>query len=310
MRKLQIRIAKARKDGKPGKVNALPRELTRSLAAKCLAVKLVSENSGKNTPGVDRIVWKPPAEKLRASFSLKGRGYTPLLLIRLLIPKKNGKQRPLGIPTLSDRTMQALFMLALIPIAETTADPNSCGFRPYRSTADANEQCFIVLARQVSLQWILEADIVNCFHNIDHDWMVTHIPMDKEILRIWLKGGYVYNRTLFPTQTGTLQDSIISPCLANMVLDGLERILKESFSQKDKVQFCRYANNFIIIGRSKELVEQEVRPAVEQFLRERGLELSSEKTRIVYMGEGFDFLGANIRKYGKNFSSRRLAKTS
>lgn len=128
---------------------------------------------------------------------------------------------------------------------------------------------------------------------------MTHIPMDKETLRKWLKAGYIYNRTLFPTQAGTPQGSIISPCLSNMVLDGLERILKERFSQKDKVHFCRYADDFIITGSSKELLEQEVRPAVEQFLRERGLELSPEKTRIVHIEEGFDFLGANIRKYGK-----------
>ncbi|AKS23100.1 MAG: RNA-directed DNA polymerase [Leptospirillum sp. Group II 'C75'] len=299
VRKLQTRIAKAHREGKPGKVNALQRKLTRSLAAKCFAVKRVSENRGKNTPGVDRIVWKTPGEKLRAALSLKRRGYTPLPLRRILIPKKNGKQRPLGIPTLFDRAMQALFTMALIPIAESSADPNSYGFRPYRSTADAIAQCFIVLSRQISPQWILEGDIVGCFDNIDHEWMMTHIPMDKETLRKWLKAGYIYNRTLFPTQAGTPQGSIISPCLSNMVLDGLERILKERFSQKDKVHFCRYADDFIITGSSKELLEQEVRPAVEQFLRERGLELSPEKTRIVHIEEGFDFLGANIRKYGK-----------
>ena len=104
-------------------------------------------------------------------------------------------------------------MMALIPVAESTADPNSYGFRPYRSTADAIEQCFTVLAQQTSPRWILEADIVGCFDNVDHNWMMTHIPMDKEILRKWLKAGYVYDRTLFPTQAGTPQGSIISPCL-------------------------------------------------------------------------------------------------
>jgi RNA-directed DNA polymerase len=298
VRKLQIRIAKAHREGKPGRVKALQRTLTRSLAAKCLAVKRVSENKGKYTPGVDGIVWNTPEEKLGTALSLKRRGYTALPLRRLLIPKKNGKQRPLGIPTMNDRAFQALHQMALIPISEETADPNSYGFRPYRSTADAMEQCFIALARQSSPQWIMEGDIVGCFDNIDHNWLMTHIPMDKEILRKWLKAGYIYDRTLFPTRAGTPQGSIVSPSLANMVLDGLEGVLKERFSRRDMINFVRYADDFVITGRSKELLEQEVRPVVEQFLRERGLELSQEKTCIVHIEEGFDFLGQNVRKYG------------
>jgi RNA-directed DNA polymerase len=181
--------------------------------------------------------------------------------------------------------MQALYLLALLPVAETTADPNSYGFRPKRSTADAIEQCFTVLARKIGPQWVLEGDIRGCFDNISHAWMLTHIPTDKEVLKKWLKAGFMENRTLFPTEAGTPQGGIISPTLANLTLDGLERLLKETFRKKEirgqcyrpKVNFVRYADDFIITGRSKELLEDEVKPLVEQFMSARGLQLSPEK---------------------------------
>jgi RNA-directed DNA polymerase len=207
---------------------------------------------------------------------------------------------------MKDRAMQALYLLALLPVAETTADPNSYGFRPKRSTADAIEQCFTVLARKIGPQWVLEGDIRGCFDNISHAWMLTHIPTDKEVLRKWLKAGFMENRKLFPTEAGTPQGGIISPTLANLTLDGLERLLKETFRKKEirgqcyrpKVNFVRYADDFIITGRSKELLEDEVKPLVEQFMSERGLQLSPEKTCITHIEQGFDFLGQNLRKYG------------
>jgi len=206
---------------------------------------------------------------------------------------------------MKDRAMQALYLLALLPIAETTADPNSYGFRPERSTADAINQCFLVLARKSSAQWVLEGDIRGCFDNISHAWMLDHIPTDKEVLTKWLKAGYMENRTLFPTEAGTPQGGIISPTLANLTLDGLEQLLKETFRERKprrklhnpKVNFVRYADDFIITGSSKELLEDEVKPLVERFMSERGLQLSPEKTCITHIEDGFDFLGQNVRKY-------------
>lgn len=145
------------------------------------------------------------------------------------ISKKNGKQRPLGIPTMKDRAMQALYLMALEPVAETTADNNSYGFRKERSTFDAREQCFCVLAKDVSPEWILEGDIKGCFDHISHEWLLNNIPMDKVMLRKWLNSGFVYNSELFPTVEGTPQGGIISPTLANMTLDGLEAVLKRRF---------------------------------------------------------------------------------
>jgi RNA-directed DNA polymerase len=216
-------------------VNTLQRLLTRSLAAKALAVRRVTENQGKETPGVDKIIWTTPEDKSRALLSLGRRGYRPLPLRRVFIPKKNGKLRGLGIPTMKDRTMQALFLMALIPVAEEKADPNSYGFRPCRSTADAIEQCFIQLSRLFSPSWVLEGDITGCFDNIGHDWLMTHVPTDRGILRKWLKAGYLHRQTLFPTTAGTPQGGIISPTLANMALDGLEEVLKERFHRRHQI---------------------------------------------------------------------------
>jgi RNA-directed DNA polymerase len=197
--------------------------------------------------------------------------------------------------------MQALHLLALEPIAETTADLNSYGFRPKRCAADAGEQCFIVLSRKSSAQWVLEADIQACFDQINHDWMMAKLPTDKVILNKWLKAGYWYQNELFPTQAGTPQGGIISPVAANITLDGLEAVLMEKFPKAQqtgrKMHMVRYADDFIITGNSKEWLEEEVKPIVVQFLAERGLKLSPEKTRVTHIAEGFDFLGWNIRKY-------------
>jgi len=163
VRRLQARIVKATKEKRWGKVRALQRLLTHSLSGKALAVRRVTENQGKNTPGVDKVTWNTPQKKLNAIYSLRQRDYRPQPLRRIYIPKKNGKKRPLGIPVMKCRAMQALYLLALDPVAETTADPNSYGFRPQRSTADAIEQCFCALGKQKSPHWILEGDIQGCF---------------------------------------------------------------------------------------------------------------------------------------------------
>jgi RNA-directed DNA polymerase len=301
VRGLQTRIVKATQAGRHNKAKALQWLLTHSFSGKALAVKRVTENQGRNTPGVDKVTWKTPAAKTNAIASLKRRGYSTLPLRRVLIPKKNGKMRALGIPVMKCRAQQALHLLALEPIAETTADLNSYGFRPERSTADAGEQCFKSLAQKSSAAWVLEADIQGCFDKISHDWMIANIPTDKVILKMWLKAGFVYQNELFPTDTGTPQGGIISPVAANMTLDGLEAMLKDKFRNAKwtglKMNMVRYADDFIITGHSKEWLEQEVKPAVVEFLAERGLVLSPEKTKITHIKDGFDFLGWNIRKY-------------
>jgi len=163
--------------------------LTHSFSAKLLAVRRVVRNRGRKTAGVDGVIWTTSRQKLQAARSLQRRGYRPQPLRRLYVPKKNGKRRPLGIPTQRDRAMQALYLQALEPVAETQADRNAYGFRPKRSTADAIGQCFIVLSRKRSPQWILEGDIKACFDRISHSWLLDHSPVDKYIPRKWLAVG-------------------------------------------------------------------------------------------------------------------------
>lgn len=309
VRRLQARIVKATQEGRWNKVKALQWLLTHSWSGRMVAVKRVTENQGKKTPGVDKETWSTPEAKLQAVLSLRRRGYQPRPLRRVFIPKSNGKLRPLGIPTMKDRAMQALHLLALYPTSETTADNNSYGFRPERSTADAMGQCFATLSRKNSPQWILEGDIKGCFDNISHKWLLENVPTDKATLQKWLKAGYVYKDELFPTEAGTPQGGIISPTLANLTLDGLETALHNRFATsrtgvrsnisigKHLVNFVRYADDFTITGKSKELLENEVKPLVENFLKERGLTLSEEKTKVTHIEEGFDFLGWNFRKY-------------
>jgi len=301
VRRLQARIVKATQESRWGKVKALQRLLTCSFSGKALAVKRVTDNQGRRTSGVDGKIWNSPASKHKAIGTLKRRGYQPQPLRRVHIPKANGKLRPLGIPTMKDRAMQALYLLALEPVAETTADKNSYGFRTGRNTADAIGQCFLMLSHKDSAPWVLEGDIRGCFDHISHEWMLRHIPTDKEMLRKWLKAGFMENRILFPTEAGTPQGGIISPTLANLTLDGLEQALKEKFSRRrpsPRVNLVRYADDFIITGTTREVLENEVKPLVEQFMRDRGLQLSPEKTCITPIETGFDFLGQNLRKHG------------
>ena len=305
VRKLQGRIVKAQKEGKHNKVKALQWMLTHSFYAKALAVKRVTSNKGSKTSGVDKAIWSTSNIKFLEIVKLKRSGYQPQPLKRVNIKKSNGKLRPLGIPTMKDRAMQALYLMALDPVSETTADSNSYGFRKERSCADAIGQCFNVLSKNFAAQWILEADIKGCFDHISHDWLLNNIPMDKVMLKKWLKSGYVFNKELFPTEEGTPQGGIISPTLANMTLDGLQTMLALKFHKKGRgkkpitpqVNFVRYADDFIITGRNKEMLEHEIMPLVKEFLSVRGLTLSEEKTKITHIDEGFDFLGFNLRKY-------------
>src|SRR5579885_2033238 len=211
VRRLQARIVQATQAGRWGKVKALQHLLTHSFSGKAMAVRRVTENDGKKTSGVDGVLWNTPEKKATAVRSLKQRGYKPQPLRRVYIPKSNGQKRPLGIPTMKDRAMQALYLLALDPIAETTADRHSYGFRKERSCADALEQCFLALARPGCAQWILEGDIKSCFDRISHEWLLANVPMDKVILRLWLKAGYMDKHAFYVTEEGTPQGGICSP---------------------------------------------------------------------------------------------------
>jgi RNA-directed DNA polymerase len=306
--RIQIRITKAVQARKQNLVKRLQYLLVNSFYAKALSVKRVTTNKGKNTAGVDGIKWSKSYEKMKAVLSLRNKNYRCNPLKRVYIEKYGkSEKRPLSIPTLFDRAMQALYLQALEPIAETTADKISFGFRKYRSTHDAMSHIFNLLSYKRAGTWILEGDIKGCFDNIQHCWLMNNIPMDKKILSKFLRAGFIFDKKLFPTDSGTPQGGTISPTLANMTLDGMEMAIAEKFwmnskgridkkhKNHKKINIIRYADDFIVSGKDKETLI-EIQGIIESFLLQRGLTLSKEKTLITHISEGFDFLGWNFRK--------------
>ena len=307
--RLQARIAKATQEKKWNTVKRLQYLLTHSYYAKALAVRKVTTNKGKNTPGVDHELWKTPAAKMRSVKSLTDKGYKAKPLRRVYIEKPGKKKkRPLGIPCMYDRAMQALYALALDPVAETTADTKSFGFRKGRCAQDTCEHIFGALSHKAAPQWVLEGDIKGCFDHISHQWLIKNIPMDKSVLKQFLKAGFIFRDELFPTDEGTPQGGVISPILANMALDGMQKALADRFytnrlgkvdlrfKNAHKVNLVRYADDFIVTAATQEIAE-EAKNLLRDFLQTRGLELSEEKTVITHINDGFDMLGWTFRKF-------------
>jgi Retron-type reverse transcriptase len=294
VRSLQRRIVQAVQAGLWRKVKRLSYLLVRSLAGRALAIKRVTENAGKKTPGVDGKVWDTPEQKADAITRIgQWRNYQSRPLKRIYIPKRIGLRRPLSIPALIDRARQALHLQALQPIGETQADPNSYGFRPKRQCADAIDQCFKVLRLKSSANWILEADIEGFFDHISVAWMETHIPMNRRVLSKWLSSGFLEQGRRSPTSSGVPQGGIISPVISNLGLEGLEAVVHGSPWQRrvHNINFIRWADDFIVTANSREVLEQTVLPRINAFLGERGVRLSPTKTVITPLSEGFDFLG-------------------
>lgn len=300
VRSLQRRIVQAVRAGAWRKAKRLSFLLIHSFAARALAVKRVTENVGKKTPGVDGEVWSMPQLKAGAVEAIGGwRGYRPKPLRRVYISKRSGGRRPLSIPTMEDRARQALYLQALEPMAETLGDPNSYGFRPKRQCADAIDQCFKILRQKNSAIWILEGDIRGFFDNISFDWMLNHIPMNKQVLSRWFHSGFIDCGVWFPTTSGVPQGGVVSPVIGNLVLDGLEKVVQghKRFRRKHQINFVRYADDFIVTANNREVLEETIIPRINAFLAQRGVALSAEKTKITHIYQGFDFLGQTIRKY-------------
>ena len=311
VRRIQDRIFRASKAGDGAQVKNLQKLLARSRSAKLLAIRQVTQrNAGRNTPGIDGVVCKTPEDRVTLLESgLELKGYKPSPVRRVYIPKANGKMRPLGIPTVKDRVMQAVVKLALEPEWEPRFEANSYGFRPGRCTMDALEAIFIAYGQKGSSRWVLDADISGCFDNIAHGPLLARLPTFTKTIEGWLKAGSVELGDWRESKAGTPQGGIISPLLANIALNGMERLFEETtrtgkpvkpFFKKGLnrgVMLIRYADDFVVAAASKEALEGHVIPKVKAFLAERGLSLSQEKTRVVEIGEGFSFLGFEIRKF-------------
>jgi RNA-directed DNA polymerase len=299
VRSLQRRIVQAVQRGAWRKVKRLSYLLVHSFAARALAVKRVTENKGKKTPGIDGELWDSPEQKAAAVARIgRWREYQPQPLKRIYIPKPNGKPRPLSIPVMEGRARQAVYLQVLQPIAETTADRNSYGFRPKRRCADAIDQCFKALRQKDSATWILEGDIEGFFDHIAFPWLEDHLPMNKQILAKWLRCGFIDRGTLYPTTAGVPQGGVISPVISNMVLDGLEAVVHGNSGHRrvHNINYVRWADDFIVTATSRQELAEVVQPRIEAFLADRGVRLSTEKTVITPLAQGFDFLGQTIRK--------------
>jgi RNA-directed DNA polymerase len=328
--KLQKRIFQASNRGNVKLVRRLQKLLISSRSARLLAVRWVTQdNRGKKTAGVDGVKSLTPKQRLalvdKIKLSTKAKPTR-----RVWIPKPgSSEERPLGIPTMNDRALQALIKLVLEPEWETRFEPNSYGFRPGRSCHDAIGAIFTVIYHKA--KYVLDADISKCFDRIDHTKLLSKLntfPTLRRQIRAWLKAGVMDGKKLFSTNEGTPQGGVISPLLANIALHGLEELImglapkfdmkrknNNQLSVRDKlksISVIRYADDFVVVHENIEVIHQ-CKEKIEEWLTDIGLELKPSKTRIAHTlntyndeKSGFNFLGFNIRQFpvGKYNSGR------
>lgn len=312
VRNLRRRIFRATRQGDWKRVHSLQKLMLRSYSNRLLAVRRVTQvNHGKRTPGVDQVLVKTP--KARGKLVDNLATYQPWRTIpakRVYIPKASGTLRPLGIPSIRDRALQAMVKNALEPSWEARFEATSYGFRPGRGCHDAIAQLFNLLNPRTRMKWVVDADIHGAFDNIDHNALLRTIGdvPGRELIRQWLKAGYVEGSRWHPTETGTPQGGVISPLLANIALHGMETAIGITRSRRGTLSsnhaVVRYADDFVVTCTTREEAQQAIDRLI-PWLAERGLTLSEEKTRIVHIKDGFDFLGFNIRQYDAPYTKKR-----
>lgn len=307
VRNLRRRIFKATQSNDWRKVRNLQRLMLRSYSNVVLAVrKATQDNKGRNTSGVDRVLVKTPRKRGQMVDDLiNNQDWRPKPARRVYIPKANGKQRPLGIPTIKDRCLQAIVKNALEPCWEAQFEGISYGFRPGRSPHDAIGKIYSAVRPNKKKKWVVDADIKGCFDNINHQHLLSTIGKfpGRRLIKEWLRAGYIDNNVFYCQKSGTPQGGIISPLLANIALHGMEQALGIKYNCRGesigKRIVVRYADDFVILCESKEDAELS-RCHIDEWLEIRGLKISEEKTKIVHITEGFDFLGFNVRQYKVN----------
>lgn len=321
---LRQRIFVASRNNDLKQVGSLQKLMLRSRANWMWSIRRVTQiNKGRRTPGVDREVITRPKERVKLFYWIEGQTlnqWNPPPARRVEIPKAPGKTRPLGIPTVRDRIIQAIVKNALEPFWETRFEATSHGFRPGRSTQDAIVDVWNGL-QSGRRDWVLDADIKGAFDNIDHDKLMELIGLfpARFLVRKWLKAGVMIGMDLTPTDTGTPQGGIISPLLANIALHGMEKALgvkRVNETHKDgsirsfikgHTKIVRYADDFVVLTET-EAQAKKAQSRMVEWLGIRNLELSPEKTRIVKVTDGFDFLGFTVIRR-KNAQSRKGSAT-
>ncbi|GAB3279711.1 group II intron reverse transcriptase/maturase [Actinocorallia lasiicapitis] len=313
VRRLRHRIFTASRAGDLAKVRNLQKLMLRSHANALLSVRRVTEvNAGRSTAGIDGRTAPLESQKADLAGWLQQRAvpWRPLPVKRVYIPKADGRTRPLGIPVIADRCLQALTLAALEPEWEARFEPKSYGFRPGRGCHDAIEAIFnTVKGHNPARRWILDADLKAAFDRIDHDHLLSQLGTfpARELIRQWLKAGVVDDGRLAPTEEGTPQGGVISPALLNVALHGLEHAagaryhpdtgaVNAGWTVPGAPVVIRYADDLVALCHSPEQAEQ-VKAALAVWLAPRGLAFNEDKTHIVTLEEGFDFLGFNVRRY-------------
>ena len=324
--KLQQRIYHAERAGDKRKVRNLQRMLMNSEAALLVSIRRVTQlNKGKRTAGVDGYKALTPKDRLELFQKIRNMSlslHKPKPAYRTYIKKKNGKLRPLGIPTITDRVYQNVVRLALEPQWEAKFEPTSYGFRPKRNCHDAIERIFNTMKGNTKREWVFEGDFKGCFDTLNHDFIIRQLEgfPESELIAKWLKAGFVDNKVFNETDEGTPQGGIISPLLANIALHGMEQVLgikytlvrhgeKITYENHTPYMMCRYADDFVIMCKTKQEAEQ-LYKTLEEYLSCRGLALAEEKTKVTHVSDGFDFLGFNVRKYDTQNGAKLLIKPS
>ncbi len=303
VRNLRQRIYRASQNHQWNRVRSLMKLMLRSYSNLLLAVRRVTQiNAGKQTAGIDGQTALTPEQRVALVNEMRECSPWRVQPVkRIYIPKSNGKRRPLGIPCVGDRVAQAIVKNALEPVWEAKFEAHSYGFRPGRSVQDAMAQCHLRLRvgrRSPNNRWVLDADIRGAFDNISHDYILQAIGRlpGRQLIEQWLKAGYVESEIFHATTSGTPQGGLISPLLANIALDGIDQLLKQGNPKSTQYGFIRYCDDFIVTAQTQAEI-LEIQPQIEAWLRIRGLELNPDKTNIVPVEQGFNFLGFHIRQF-------------